>query len=72
MIKLTEWGPTIIPMELDMRANGLRICSMVKVKKFGLMVLVLPVNIKWGRNKEKVVSCGLMELCMMETSTTII
>ena len=57
---------------LNMWASGKRIINMEKVKKPGLMALIMMVNIKWERKMERENSDRLMVQPTMDSSQTTI
>lgn len=66
MIKLTDLVFTIILMERDMKAGGLKINNMETAKKFGQTMLVMKVSTKMVRNTVTVSSSGLMDQLILE------
>jgi hypothetical protein len=58
MIKLTGRVFITTLTELNMKEGGLKICSMVRAKKLGLMEHATQDYMKWVRNKARVGSCG--------------
>lgn len=68
MIRQVDMEFINIVMELYMRGIGFRIDSMEKVKKLGLMVLIMKVDLIWEIKKAKEYSILLMDQLMRENS----
>jgi len=67
MTKLTVTVSTLTWMEQDMKEIGSRTSSMVKVSKLGLMVPAIKALMLKERNKELVVSSGLIKVLIPDS-----
>ena len=71
MIKQIDTASTFIRMELVMKESGKMIYSMVKVKRFGLIIPDMKVPIMREKNMESVFTFGKMDHLTMEIGLKI-